>query len=1143
MTGGNPKRARILPAVAVAAALVCTVTPNAGAQTGAARIALPSPWLPGYGEAIAGEELEYHSPLPDAQRSLVVRSEDSARGIEWNTARVPAGFAEDVATFVMLAGIDAAEHRREFVLSIDGRPVLRFETPLEAETGTLEWTGEEGVRAEFRVTLVDRYADAMGFLLLHVPRRLLRPGEPLRLSVAGESAGSRTWFMVFTAEITPSIDVRGNPAVVRTPNGLKQTVRVDALYFGQRSVLRMEAPGVVSEALLGFGFTRLELEVSAVESPVSVPLAFELDGQPYQTDLRIEPVPALDLYLIHHTHLDIGYTHVQDEVERLQWAHLEEALQLGEAAETMPEEARFVWHPEGAWAIESYLATRPAARREALLEGIRRGWIHVDGLYANVLTGLATGEVLFRTVQAARDITEEAGVLLRSAMFSDIPGMSWGVVPTLAQAGVRYLSVGPNRWHRIGSFLDTWADRPFWWESPSGQERVLTWVHGGGYSMFHTGLGYEHLEKRLDQEIILAYADTLAARGWPYGIAGVRYNIGSDNGPPDSTLSATVAAWNERHVTPRLVLASVAELFEELESRAGDALPVVRGDLTGYWEDGAASSARETAMMRRSAESLVQTETLAAMTGISIPPAAVDAAWREVLLFLEHTWGSWNSISEPEAEFTISQWARKRQFAEDAVRQAEWLRRRALGEAAGSGARDPRTAPPTMPPAIEILNTTQWERSGVVVLSARDAAGITELRDPNGTAVRSQRMADGSLAIQAGEIQSWSGRRYEVGLDPGDELGPEDGRPGAAGDLGAESAMPKHSLDNGVVRIALDPERGGISSLKLHASGRELVPPGEVLDEFLYVPGRDPAAVQGAGPARVRITDTGPLVWTAVVSRQAPGTESGLETTVRLFADREAIEITHRFNKTRTYEPEAVLLRFPVALADAGAVVSGAWGAWRAETDQPPGANRNYATVERWADLHDDTGGLQVVSVDVPGIQLGSIGTDPIAAGWRKAIDPAPVLYSYVMNNYWETNYRAAQDGPHELRYTLRPHAGFDEAVAERFALYVAHPLVVHSTDGASPVPELPFELAADRSIATLVRALGEGQFLLRMYNPSDEGDEIRFAGVDGSAVTSLVRTDPWGDPLAAEDGLEAARAAARMVLAPREVATFRVRP
>ena len=47
--------------------------------------------LAGYVRAVRGEELEYHSPLPAATRSLLVRSEERARGIAWETAPVPAG--------------------------------------------------------------------------------------------------------------------------------------------------------------------------------------------------------------------------------------------------------------------------------------------------------------------------------------------------------------------------------------------------------------------------------------------------------------------------------------------------------------------------------------------------------------------------------------------------------------------------------------------------------------------------------------------------------------------------------------------------------------------------------------------------------------------------------------------------------------------------------------------------------------------------------------------------------------------------------------------------------------------------------------------------------------------------------------------
>jgi hypothetical protein len=263
-----------------------------------------------------------------------------------------------------------------------------------------------------------------------------------------------------------------------------------------------------------------------------------------------------------------------------------------------------------------------------------------------------------------------------------------------------------------------------------------------------------------------------------------------------------------------------------------------------------------------------------------------------------------------------------------------------------------------------------------------------------------------------------------------------------------------------------------------------------------------------------------------------------------LFAGSEHIEITHRFDKAMTYDPEAVLLRFPVALEGFEAVVGGPWGAWRAETDQPQGANRNYATVERWADLHDEAGGLQIVSLDAPGIQLGSIGTDATVVGWRPETDPAPVLYSYVMNNYWETNYRAGQDGAHELQYTLRPHSGYDEAASERFALQVAHPLVVRTIEPASALPTPPLELATVHSMVTLLRALGDGKgFLVRLYNPSDEEDTVMFAGPDGTPVASAAHTNPWGEPLAVDSGAEPTQSDGAIVLVPREVATFLIQP
>ncbi len=51
---------------------------------------------------------------------------------------------------------------------------------------------------------------------------------------------------------------------------------------------------------------------------------------------------------------------------------------------------------------------------------------------------------------------------------------------------------------------------------------------------------------------------------------------------------------------------------------------------------------------------------------------------------------------------------------------------------------------------------------------------------------------------------------------------------------------------------------------------------------------------------------------------------------------------------------------------------------------------------------------------------------------WLRELAPSTRLFSYVMNNYWHTNYKADQEGPVTLRYAVTPHRGSDTATAKR---------------------------------------------------------------------------------------------------------------
>jgi hypothetical protein len=104
-------------------------------------------------------------------------------------------------------------------------------------------------------------------------------------------------------------------------------------------------------------------------------------------------------------------------------------------------------------------------------------------------------------------------------------------------------------------------------------------------------------------------------------------------------------------------------------------------------------------------------------------------------------------------------------------------------------------------------------------------------------------------------------------------------------------------------------------------------------------------------------------------------------------------------------------------------------------------------------DVSNREWGVTLSTVDAPLIQMGEIRSDPIVAGWVEKAEPSATLYSYVMNNYWETNYRAAQDDEVSFRYSVAAHGPFDEERAGRFGLEEARPLVVRAGALRGSVP------------------------------------------------------------------------------------------
>ena len=822
------------------------------------------------------------------------------------------------------------------------------------------------------------------------------------------------------------------------------------------------------------GFNSLALQLPVVSTAQRQTVELRVAGvTAARAGLARKPVRRWVVHIIPQTHLDIGYTHTQEDVLNLQVRQLREAMDYVDASRSLEPEARFRWHPEGFWAVEEFMRRAEEKEKERFIQKARDQEIHLDVLYAQAMTALYSEEELFELMACAKLFEQEYGVGIDSAMQSDVPGYTWGLVSALAAHDVHYISVGPNSGHRVGHTFH-WGDKPFYWVAPNGKDKVLFWMAGRGYSMFqrsgvakYVGLEDNQFVKYLDD--VLTYLGELERNNYPYDMVMLRYSIGSDNGPPDPTLAAAVAELNRRYASPRFVIDTNSNFLKTFERRYGDEIPRHSGDFTPYWEDGAASTAADTAVARKAAEQLVQAQTLWSMRqGGPFPRSRFDEAWNNLIMYDEHTWGAWNSISDPDNDFVKQQARFKQKYALEGERITADL----LSQAAASD--------DTSSNVIHVYNTLYWDRSELVELSPEQSVAGDHVVDEAGDAVPSQRLACGKLAFMAEDVPAFGARRFKV-------------LPGQALTRGTVRAS-ENGLENDRLTLGIDPDTGAVSSLRQLGRDEDLVTTEAdfALNDYLYILGRDASKGRHRvnGPVAVTVEDAGPLVGTLRIECDAPGTHK-LTRRVRLVSGQDCVELVNVVDKAKERRPESVSFAFAFDVPDGVMKIDTPWAIWQPEKEQLPGANRNFFCVQRWVDISNTERGVTWVSLDAPLVQWNPMlfGDSWHTEPFRTELKPNQTIHSWVMNNHWETNYAADQQGPVMFRYVLWPHAGgYDAPACQRVGRRAHQPLLAFAAEASEPVQAPLLSVSGAGVLITMVRPSRNGQgHIVRVFNTNDE--------------------------------------------------------
>lgn len=631
----------------------------------------------GYQSKISGEEITYYSPYDRFAKTALLTRCNGNSPVKWNAD--PFKGKQKMVTYEVLIGhsTGTSSGSRDFILSLNDLEIGTLTTHPQQKGKYSYSTGKNSKGfAQFVWMEYDANNDGFGKLYITVPASSVK--QKAAFSMVGTNANSRDWLMVFMYQRTLKVDVESTQLVT-----IKEKKRQLNLYIdqplSQSTTLHIKSTLFDTSFTISHGYNKLSLPVYPVDFTGTDEIYCLLDGVEggRKVTLEIEPLKSYEFHIIHHSHNDIGYSHLQTEVAEIQTKNIRMALEWIRNAK--PTQKPY-WHIESLWAVENFLGEASETEKQAFFTYVKRGNIILSANYANILTGLSRPEELNWMLEYSKQLEKENTIDIQSAMITDIPGITAAGLNAYVQNDIPYLSLGPNyveafadHGDRVGGVIREQGDNAFYWKPDlNSDKKVLVWTAGKGYSFFHN-VGDKQKQERWEQKIS-DYCIELDREKYPYDIVQLRYTKKADNGPVDTTICDFIDNWNATYSTPKLVLSSVNTLFHEFEKRYGSTLQIETGEISPYWEDGAFSTVTEEILNRTLSLKATVLEEKARKEGkYDANKQAFYALHRNILLFNEHTWGAWCSISDPEAYFTTEQWKIKKSFVDSAEVQYQRL--------------------------------------------------------------------------------------------------------------------------------------------------------------------------------------------------------------------------------------------------------------------------------------------------------------------------------------------------------------------------------------------------------------------------------------------------------------------------------------
>jgi alpha-mannosidase len=829
-----------------------------------------------------------------------------------------------------------------------------------------------------------------------------------------------------------------------------------------------------------FGEHRLEFDLPEWQGSVEARVRLGGFSSPPAT---IAPAKKWTVAIIPHEHLDIGFTDYAAKVAELHSQSIDEAMDL------IKKTPDFRWTLDGSWVADQYLHTRSSQAQQQFLDHVRDGSIVIPPEISNQHTGNASWEGLARSFYNERRLEREFKLpRADAAQIVDVPSYPWGYASVLHDAGIKYFIAASNSWRAPVMLLGRWNENsPFYWEGPDGG-RVLMW-YSRAYLQAHTLFGSPwRMESVRDALPVFLQAYT---RPEYAASTAIIFGTQLENTPLAKEQSEIVATFHHQFAWPRLEFSTVHLAMQQIEREWRGEIPVVRGDFGPYWEDGYGAAAAATAVHRENQHRISTAEVLGAAVSaldLRVHPdhLMLDDAWRNELVFDEHTWTYVGASAEPEHHQSQDQLAlkqarvlRARDDIEESI-QRGWAQLEALVKPKES--------------SIAVFNSLNWARSGLV---ETDLSANATIVDPStgadvpfevlwkGAGIALPGFGSGNVRVRfvATGVPPVGYRIYTV--KPAAPVNPSSPAPAAS-----------NVVENQFYRVTLDPASGSIAGIFDKQLGRELVDSNSPyrFGSYLYVTGGDDypnnslyrfgaglkppvLTIHAARSGNIVSTKKGPIGTVVQLTSSAPNTPS-IQTEVLLLDEEKKILITFKLHKDRVLSRESAYIAFPFAISSPQFTYGSQSGWVNPAQDELAGGSREWYLPTTWASVFNPQAVATVVPLDAPLTTFGDI----VRAQWPAEFKPkSSTIFSWLMNNYWGTNFPAWQGGDFTFRYAITSGAGFDPAAATRFAWNALTPLERDDLSASQDGSTLPEQQASVLEI--------DPEVTLLTWKPAEDGD------------------------------------------------------